>query len=424
MADKKSILELSERIAQESGVSKEEVDRFLRSFVKELSEGILSDGQVKVRGIGTFKIQWNEPRKSVDVRTGAETIIAGHNKLVYAADGDMKEQVNDIAPKVIATTERKIETENVDPAQRLHEQATEISMLLKGLEGEPSKSEENETVAVAANEQVEPIVSDSTSSDEKVQEGSLVGAYDMGDRELPVEGSRRGYKVVEWLLIVLFIIALIGVLVYIERSNHIFSDFAKNEYAALKEWNENRKAENAKQEAIDAAKEEQDRLSKLSQERADSVGDVVGDSVINAQKAEEQEETVDSGTVVASTNGEKWSSAAEQVSALSQSMKQIKEDSEKKKEEAAKRKRLEKQGLIGQEKLTKGKHLTDLALTYYGHKDFWIYIYEANKDRMPNPNDIKIGTMVNIPKVDETDVDATNPQALEKAREKIRQLGK
>ena len=72
MADKKSILELSERIAQESGVSKEEVDRFLRSFVKELSEGILSDGQVKVRGIGTFKIQWNEPRKSVDVRTGAE----------------------------------------------------------------------------------------------------------------------------------------------------------------------------------------------------------------------------------------------------------------------------------------------------------------------------------------------------------------
>lgn len=49
--------------------------------------------------------------------------------------------------------------------------------------------------------------------------------------------------------------------------------------------------------------------------------------------------------------------------------------------------------------LEKGQRLTLLALENYGDKVFWVYIYEANKDVMPNPNQLKAGTKIRIPQL-------------------------
>jgi hypothetical protein len=72
---------------------------------------------------------------------------------------------------------------------------------------------------------------------------------------------------------------------------------------------------------------------------------------------------------------------------------------------------------IGTEKIEGGSRLTLMAEKYYGHKDFWVYIYEANKNNIKNPDKIAAGTVVKIPKLDKRLIDKNDPRCLKKARE-------
>lgn len=63
-----------------------------------------------------------------------------------------------------------------------------------------------------------------------------------------------------------------------------------------------------------------------------------------------------------------------------------------------------------------GDTFRTLALKYYGHKDFWIYIYQANKDKVPNPNILQIGVRITIPTAASMGIDASSVQSIQKAR--------
>jgi nucleoid DNA-binding protein/nucleoid-associated protein YgaU len=65
--------------------------------------------------------------------------------------------------------------------------------------------------------------------------------------------------------------------------------------------------------------------------------------------------------------------------------------------------------------LNAGNRLTLLALEYYGHKVFWVYIYLDNKDVIENPNDIPVGTKLRISKPHLKMMDPNNPEAIRKA---------
>ena len=67
------------------------------------------------------------------------------------------------------------------------------------------------------------------------------------------------------------------------------------------------------------------------------------------------------------------------------------------------------------ETIRKGTRLAFFAKQYYGHPDFWVYIYEANKDIIENPSNILIGTQVNIPKLPAELIDTTNEDAINHA---------
>ena len=58
------------------------------------------------------------------------------------------------------------------------------------------------------------------------------------------------------------------------------------------------------------------------------------------------------------------------------------------------------------EKVVHGTTLAKLARKYYGEDktDYWVYIYEANKDRIVNPNDLPIGLILHIPSADEVKI--------------------
>lgn len=66
---------------------------------------------------------------------------------------------------------------------------------------------------------------------------------------------------------------------------------------------------------------------------------------------------------------------------------------------------------IASERLPYGSRLTHLSRKYYnGDKDFWVFIYEANKERIQNPNIIDQGTLIRIPRLDPALRDKSNPE--------------
>ena len=71
--------------------------------------------------------------------------------------------------------------------------------------------------------------------------------------------------------------------------------------------------------------------------------------------------------------------------------------------------------VIDQVQIRSGSRLTLIALKYYGHKLFWVYIYEYNKAVIKDPNNIPIGTVIDIPAPEMYGIDCHDRVSLEKA---------
>lgn len=86
--------ELAQRLADKHNIGKRNVSDFLNSFIDVIRENLASDGSVKIKGLGTFKVVKVKDRESVNVNTGERYIIYGHERLSFTPDSLMKELVN------------------------------------------------------------------------------------------------------------------------------------------------------------------------------------------------------------------------------------------------------------------------------------------------------------------------------------------
>ena len=93
--EKMNAAEIVELLSQQAAVSKKLSDDFLKTLLATIEEVLVSQDSVKINGLGTFKLQWNEPRKSVDVNTGTEIVIDGYHKVVFTPDAELKELANE-----------------------------------------------------------------------------------------------------------------------------------------------------------------------------------------------------------------------------------------------------------------------------------------------------------------------------------------
>ncbi len=48
-------------------------------------------------------------------------------------------------------------------------------------------------------------------------------------------------------------------------------------------------------------------------------------------------------------------------------------------------------------KVAKGDTLSKIAVKFYGHSNAWKRIYDANRDKLPNPDRLVVGTVLTIP---------------------------
>lgn len=74
--------------------------------------------------------------------------------------------------------------------------------------------------------------------------------------------------------------------------------------------------------------------------------------------------------------------------------------------------------LITTEEMRPGSRLTRIAERHYGHKELWVFIYEANLGRLKSPTNIEAGTPIRVPKLNEQLMDVDDPET----KELIKQL--
>lgn len=116
--------ELAAMLSESSGISKHRAEVFIRSFFNTIETGLQEDKLVKIKGFGTFKIVSVSSRESVSVSTGERITLDEHRKISFTPDSMLKELVNkpfsqfqtivlddDVTESVLEEVEQRVEKE-------------------------------------------------------------------------------------------------------------------------------------------------------------------------------------------------------------------------------------------------------------------------------------------------------------------------
>lgn len=105
-----SLNTLGKLLADKSGLSQVEAELLIRKMFDVCNQGLEADKQVKIKWLGTFKVQATKDRESINVNTGERFTIEGRDKLTFTPDNILKEIVN----KPFAQFETVVVNDGVD----------------------------------------------------------------------------------------------------------------------------------------------------------------------------------------------------------------------------------------------------------------------------------------------------------------------
>ena len=94
MNTKLTLVELIDLLAESTSTSKRMCELFLRELFSTVSQELIKGETVKVKKIGTFKVSDVKSRKSVNIADGEDIELQGHRKIVFTPDKSLAEAVN------------------------------------------------------------------------------------------------------------------------------------------------------------------------------------------------------------------------------------------------------------------------------------------------------------------------------------------
>lgn len=434
MNNRLTIQDLAGLLADRTGKDKNATERFLREFIAIVSEGVFADKIVKIKGLGTFKIIAVEKRESIHVNTGERFLIPAHYKFSFLPDKELKELVNkpfsffetteigedvDFSDMDVSedTEEKETEDESVEevmPEEQLlsppvteSSDETEKELPVTGedtivedgtsLEEEtvvepveetiPENKEEAADSTVAATEDAliaeEPVVEESVIEEPIVQESTIEEILEdaavkeeiapeevIPETTVSEETAVRPEESVSSKKIILnsrtlIISAIVLLLVGINIGLYLNREFFKKEEVELPVAEDENIAVATPSDSLDLVKQavENDKDTIQEHSAADTVAPASG---IPAKEEKAPVET------------------------------------------SAKKE-------IGVVKIASGDRLTLISLKHYGHKIFWVYLYDYNKDAIKDPNNVPIGTVIKIPAPELYGINAQSRSSMEKA---------
>ena len=94
MNTKLTLVELIDLVAESTSTSKRVCELFLRELFATVSQELIKGETVKIKNIGTFKVTSVKPRKSVNIADGEDIEISSHKRITFTPDKSLAEAVN------------------------------------------------------------------------------------------------------------------------------------------------------------------------------------------------------------------------------------------------------------------------------------------------------------------------------------------
>lgn len=460
MNNKVTFPELVEQVAQYANTSKRMSELFLKELFATISQSLIDGESVKVKGIGTFKLTEVSPRKSVDVNTGEEIEIPGHKKLSFAPDKDMAEAINqpfmhfeteilddDVTDDQLAAIDAGVPIEAPAEAAPVEEEIDDTA------DTEAPAAEAPVAAAAAAEEEVvmppvfvapveEPESEEAeTEAEAPVEPSEEVPAEEEAPAEVPVqEPADESEEAVSEEEAEPEPVTEVEPSAVAEPEDEAEDAEVEGEPDAESEMVSEELADERVGQEIDKR-----RITRRSLLEGFVVG-VVTTLIVTlfayrlylmkgyeATPADEEPfvEHVATDSVPASEQVLAENSTEADADKQKTAEEQKKADEEKKKAEEEKKKAEEEKQKAEAAKPTTanvaagttdtikpGTNLYRMSRKHYGSDKFWVYIYEENKAKYPNPNTIPVGAVLHIPQLGKYGAKAGDPASIATAKKK------
>jgi nucleoid DNA-binding protein len=95
MSGKFSIPELTDDLVVKAGITRKLAEDWLRILPAIIEEGLVKDGEVRIRGLGTFKLKWVDRRVARNLKTGEEVEVPAHSRVVFTPEPKLKDRINE-----------------------------------------------------------------------------------------------------------------------------------------------------------------------------------------------------------------------------------------------------------------------------------------------------------------------------------------
>lgn len=426
MNSKISLPEMVDLLSRKSDCTKKEAEAFLKEFFTLATEVLSSGESLKINGLGVFKPVWVEKRNSVNVQTGQPCEIPGHYKLSFTPDKSMRDAVN--APfacfeaEVIADDVDIKDTEISDMVAEdsdmieadIDDSSTEMEAVVMSLDKDTSdiviadipdeQQNVKEEIQSDSNQLPNEInISDTNSQEENIEHRLPVEVYDTRTAlEEKIKDSEEEKEHIEVI------------------SVSVVDNYEKEEFRRKQTW---RNRKNFWYGFV---------TSLLIFVIADLIwlcyngtfgeGQITISSWIPAiikNQNQKGEKNKDSVSVVKAlvTDSLKTTEVVRKDTAMLENkpIANINEKSNKVPE-----KEINNDAILSEQTVTEimkpGIFLTTLSLKHFGHKTFWVYIYQENKANIANPNSVPVGTKLIIPEKSKYNIDSNSRESVEKAK--------
>ena len=183
---KSAIQLITSALAKQHNLSADDAAAFIDAFFDIISSELKNGNQVKIKGLGTFKVQAVKPRESVNVNTGERVLIEGHDKISFTPDTVMKELVN----KPFSQFETVVINDGVDTEELERIPAEDSSDEVKSeLDDDATTKNTSEEKILVGEERTEvEDTKDETNNISSVKGGAEIEAEDnLNEKNLPID---------------------------------------------------------------------------------------------------------------------------------------------------------------------------------------------------------------------------------------------
>lgn len=183
---KSAIQLITSALAKQHNLSADDAAAFVDAFFDIISSELKNGNQVKIKGLGTFKVQAVKPRESVNVNTGERVLIEGHDKISFTPDTVMKELVN----KPFSQFETVVINDGVDTEELERIPAEDSSDEAKSelVDDATTKNTSEEKLLVEEERTEVEDTKDETNNISSVKGGAEIEAEDnLNEKNLPID---------------------------------------------------------------------------------------------------------------------------------------------------------------------------------------------------------------------------------------------